>query len=303
MRLVTFSSHDDPSQRRLGLLTAGGVIDVELVSGGAGPGSMLDLLVAGPNALAAVRGLDGAPALPLDMVRLQAPLPNPLQFRDFMAFERHVQNARARRGRDVPPEWYQAPVFYFSNNNSIRGPEDRVWAPPGCEALDLECEVGVVIGLDGSDIPVERAFDHVAGLCLLNDWSARDLQVAEMAVGLGPAKAKDFATSIGPWLVTFDELKERVEGMHVHLEVTARVNGQELTRGNLDQIHFSIPELIAHASRGVRLRAGELIGTGTFGGGSLLEHADAGWLQAGDVIELEADVLGVLRTEVVSAPA
>lgn len=143
---------------------------------------------------------------------LLPPVVRPPSFRDFYAFEDHVRNARARRGLGVPPEWYETPVFYFSNHNALIGQDSEVYAPAGSHELDYELELGIVIGEGGRDIPPERAWEHVAGFTIINDLSARDLQRRETAVGLGPAKAKDFATAVGPWLVTRDAFADRIGG-------------------------------------------------------------------------------------------
>jgi fumarylacetoacetate (FAA) hydrolase len=302
MRLVTYVVRDaDAAEPRLGALTDEGVVDV-VTSDGVPAGDMLQAL-ASAGGVAGLRAAAGGAARLLAAVRLLAPLPRPPSFRDFMAFEEHVRNARARRGLEVPQAWYEIPVFYFSNAATIRGPEDPVWAPPGSSALDFEFEVAAVIGKGGIDIPRERAFEHLAGLTILNDWSARDLQMKEIPVLLGPAKGKDFATSMGPWLLTFDELQDRVLGERIDLAMAARLNGEERTRGNLDDLHHAIPRLIAHASAGVELFPGEVLGTGTLGGGCLLEDPDPRYLQPGDLVELEVERLGVLRTEVVARPS
>jgi fumarylacetoacetate (FAA) hydrolase len=212
-------------------------------------------------------------------VDLRAPVLHPPSVRDFMAFEQHVQ--AARKGV-VPPEWYEQPVFYFSNPAAIYGPEDDVPYPEGTGELDFELEVAAVIGADGA----------IGGFTAMNDWSARDLQRREMRVGLGPAKGKDFATSVGPVLVTPDEL----DGSGG--ELIARVNGEERSRGNLRDMHWSWEELVAHAARNTVLRPGDLLGSGTVGTGSILEHGDGRWLQRGDVVELEVEGIGVLRNRV-----
>ena len=302
MRLVTYVVRDaDAAEPRLGALTDEGVVDV-VTSDGITAGDMLQAL-ASAGGVAGLRAAAGGAARQLAAVRLLAPLARPPSFRDFMAFEKHVRNARARRGLEVPQAWYEIPVFYFSNAATIRGPEDPVWAPPGSSALDFEFEVAAVIGKGGIDISRERAFEHLAGLTILNDWSARDLQMKEIPVLLGPAKGKDFATSMGPWLLTFDELQDRVLGERIDLAMAARLNGEERTRGNLDDLHHTIPRLIAHASAGVELFPGEVLGTGTLGGGCLLEDPDPRYLQPGDLVELEVERLGVLRTEVVARPS
>ena len=229
------------------------------------------------------------------------PVVRPASFRDFYAFEQHVKTARARRGLEMPPEWYDQPVFYFSNPNSLVGHNAAVCAPAGCRELDYELELGIVIGHGGRDISPERAWSHVAGFTIINDLSARDLQRAEMGVGLGPAKGKDFATAVGPWLVLRDAIAERIAGETLALEMTARINGHERSRGNVSSLYHSIPRLIAHASRDAELFPGELIGTGTVGTGCILElgpETTGGWLKPGDVVELEIEHLGLLRTRI-----
>ena len=230
-----------------------------------------------------------------------APIVRPPAFRDFYAFEQHVKTARAKRGLEMPPAWYEVPVFYFSNHNALVGHEATVCAPAGCVELDYELELGVVIGRGGRDITPERAWEHVFGFTILNDFSARDLQRKEMAVGLGPAKGKDFATAAGPWLVPRARVADRIAGETLSLEMCARVNGRELSRGNVAALHHTIPRLIAHASRDVDLFPGDLIGTGTVGTGCILElgpETAGGWLKAGDVVELEIEQIGVLRTRI-----
>ena len=217
---------------------------------------------------------------PLDEVRLLAPVQHPPSVRDFYAFEQHVKNARAVTGRgEVPPEWYELPVFYFSNPAAIFGPDDEIPDPEGTEKLDYELEVAAVIGADGA----------IAGFTVMNDWSARDLQRREMAVGLGPAKGKDFATSLGPVIVTADEPRDLA---------VARVNGEERSRGSLGDMHWSWEQIVDQAGRNTQLRPGDVIGSGTVGTGCILEHGDERWLQPGDEVELEIEGIGILRNTV-----
>jgi fumarylacetoacetate (FAA) hydrolase len=215
----------------------------------------------------------------LDDVVLRAPVLHPPSVRDFMAFEAHVANARRLRGAEVPKEWYETPVFYFSNPTAIFGPDATIPYPEGTEELDYELECAAIIGAEGA----------VGGFTVLNDWSARDLQRQEMRVGLGPAKGKDFATSIGPVVLTPDEF-DGSEG-----EMIARVNGEERSRGNLRDMYHRWNALLAQAGRNTVLRPGEIIGSGTVGSGCILEHGDGRWLQRGDVVELEIEGIGVLR--------
>lgn len=233
------------------------------------------------------------------------PIVRPPAFRDFYAFEQHVKTARARRGLEVPPAWYEVPVFYFSNHNALVGHDAPVHAPAGSVELDYELELGVVIGRGGRDVPAERAWEHVAGFTIVNDLSARDLQRKEMSVGLGPAKGKDFATAVGPWLVPRRDFDDRIAGGQLTLEMIARVNGRERSRGNVATLHHSIPQMIAFASRDAGLFPGDLIGTGTVGSGCILElgpENTGGWLKPGDVVELEIERIGILRTPIVARP-
>lgn len=237
-------------------------------------------------------------------VAFRAPVARPGTFRDFYSFEEHVRRARARRGLDVPAEWHRRPVFYFSNPNSILGPEDEVAGPASTRKLDFEMEIACVIGRAGRDVSPESAAEMIAGYALLNDWSARDLQAEEMAVGLGPSKGKDFATSLGPWLVTPDELAPRRDGKGHDLVVEARRNGQVLGPSNWNRIAWSFEEMIAHAARDAWLYPGDLIGSGTLGGGCILEigeEAAGGWLRPGEVIELDGGPLGTLRNRIRAA--
>jgi fumarylacetoacetate (FAA) hydrolase len=218
----------------------------------------------------------------LDEVRLRPPVLHPPSVRDFYAFEEHVRRARALRGLEVPPEWYEQPVFYFSNPAAIYGPDDEIPYPVETDELDYELEVAAVIGKDGT----------IGGFTVMNDWSARDVQRAEMKVGLGPAKGKDFATSLGPVLVTPDELGD------LRLEMVARVNGEERSRGNLRDMYHSWDAIVARAARNTVLRPGDVLGSGTVGTGCILEHGDGRWLQPGDVVELEVEGIGILRNTV-----
>ena len=242
-------------------------VTVEGPGGGEAPAGV----PTGPDNLAARAAAYRGPRYRESEFSFLPPVVRPPAFRDFYAFEQHVKTARARRGLEVPPAWYEVPVFYFSNHNALIGHDAAASPPRGCAELDYELELGVVIGPGGRDIPVERAWDHVVGFTILNDFSARDLQRQEMSVGLGPAKGKDFATAVGPWLVPREALADRIEGETLTLAMTARVNGRELSRGNAAALHHSIPRLIAQASRDAELFPGDLIGTGTVGTGCILE--------------------------------
>jgi fumarylacetoacetate (FAA) hydrolase len=219
----------------------------------------------------------------LDEVRLLAPVARPPSIRDFYAFEEHVANAARVTGRPgIPEEWYELPVFYFSNPAAIYGPDEEIPYPDGSEELDYELEVAAVIGAEG----------RIGGFTIMNDWSARDLQRQEMRVGLGPAKGKDFATSLGPVVVTPDELGD------LRLEMVARVNGEERSRGNLGSIYHSWEAILARAGHNTQLVPGDVIGSGTVGSGCILERGDGRWLRPGDEIELEVEAIGVLRNKI-----
>jgi fumarylacetoacetate (FAA) hydrolase len=225
----------------------------------------------------------------LSTVTLLAPVPDPPSVRDFYAFEGHVAAGWRRRGSAIPPQWYAVPAFYFSNPAAIFGPGEPVRRPEVTGMLDFELEIAAVIGAEG----------EIAGFTLMNDWSARDVQREEVAVLLGPAKGKDFATSLGPWIATPDELPYR-DG-RLHLEAWVTVNGEEVGRGSAADQHFSWPELVAHAARDTRLRPGDLLGSGTLNRGCLLElgplEGDR-WIEPGDTVALHAEGLGTLETPI-----
>jgi fumarylacetoacetate (FAA) hydrolase len=219
-------------------------------------------------------------------------------FRDFYAFLQHVKSARALRGLEVIDEWYEIPVFYFSNPNVFIGHNAELIKPGYTDELDLELEIACIIGKEGKDISVENAPDYIAGYTILNDFSARDVQRKEMRVGLGPAKSKDFATGLGPFLVTPDELKKMEKGKGFNLQMTAHKNGRQISNGNFSDIYFSFYEMIARASQSVTLFPGDVIGSGTVGTGCILElrpENTDGWLKPGDSIELKIEKLGKLK--------
>jgi fumarylacetoacetate (FAA) hydrolase len=328
VKYLTFSLPAQPTDLRPGALAGDAVIDLAQArtwaQGARGipaepiQESLMELIYAGPAAwdyaralFASLEGEDpwklkSAHRLPvgypLSQVRLYPPLPRPGCLRDFYCFETHVKNAYAIRDREVPPEWYQFPVFYYTNPNSIYNPDGLVPYPEYTDALDYELEIACVIGKPGIDIPVEEAENHIFGFTIFNDWSARDVQRLEMRVGLGPAKGKDFASSIGPWIVTPDELADRSTdrpGVY-DLEMFARVNGVQKSQGNWKDIHYSFGEMIARASEGTYLLPGDILGSGTVGTGCLLEltRGEGPWLQPGDRVELEIERLGVLSNRV-----
>lgn len=315
MRLVTFQHPDVGFDPQAGVLQGDRVLPVHRLLGEAEPISMVELLQQGPEFLAGVRaaslGFDEAyrdavelpagSAVAVWESRLLAPVPWPGALRDFYAFEGHVATAYGKRGREVPRAWYEVPVFYFGHTGTIVGPDEAVRKPAETSELDFELELACVIGQAGRDIPATAAWEYVAGLTIMNDWSARDVQRQEMSVGLGPAKGKDFATSLGPALVTLDEVVDRFDGERHDLGMIARINGDEVTRGNAGTIYWTFAEMIERASRNVELMPGDVIGSGTVGGGCLLELGTEvhPWLQLGDEVELEIERLGRLRNVVV----
>jgi len=244
--------------------------------------------------------------LDADGLRFGPPILAPPSFRDGYGFEQHVGMMWKRRGQDIPEAWYRLAVFYFSNVSELRGPDDPVWAPAGSEELDFEIEIGALIDTPARDLTAEGGEDAIGGYMVLNDWSARDLQRDETTVRLGPAKGKDFATSIGPWLVTPDELEDARKGNGFDLEMTVTVNGEETSRGRWSEIVHGFGALASRASADVRLRPGELLGSGTVGTGCLLEIREqtlGRYLRPGDEVVLTVDRLGTLRNPVVARPS
>jgi 2-keto-4-pentenoate hydratase/2-oxohepta-3-ene-1,7-dioic acid hydratase in catechol pathway len=249
---------------------------------------------------------------PVDMaqVRLLPPL-EPPTVRDFMVFEEHVDGTSRAMGRTggVPAEWYSVPTFYFTNPYAMIGAYDEVAIPPGCEMFDYELEVATVISRDGSSVSPADARDHIFGYAIFNDWSARDIQMQEMKVGLGPSKGKDSATTLGPFLVTADEVDGRrdAEGL-LDLDASVSVNGTVYGRDNLRNMSWSFDEMVSHASRGTWVKAGDVLGSGTSGNGGCLGEL---WgrsgeqkpepLKVGDVVEMTVELLGTIRNVVVAS--
>ncbi len=332
MKLVTYSETTSPTKMRSGLVWGDWVLNIRdlpkigdqldipipsrIRSLSKRASSVLDLLETGTKILDDLQKLSwrffnrmkpekvSRTLKRVDEVRIRPPIPRPPTLRDFYAFEDHVKAARARRGLQMPKEWYEFPAFYYSNPNVIYGPGDEVPYPSYSEAMDYELEVACILGRGGKDIPEEHSEECIAGYTIMNDWSARDVQEREMKIGLGPAKAKDFATSLGSWLVTPDELQDRKTGPgRFDLQMTAKVNGKQLSKGNMKSIYWTFPQMIARASQSVELQPGEVFGSGTVGTGSLLELGSEvhRWLKPGDVVELEIERLGVLGNKVIQS--
>ena len=257
------------------------------------------------------------PARDFDNAVILAPVPNPTSCRDGYAFRQHVAAARRNRKVDMIPEFDQYPIFYFTNHNSIQGPGDIVCMPDHFEKLDFELEAAIVISKHGRNIKAEEADEYIGGLMIMNDMSARRLQMEEMLLNLGPAKGKDFSTVIGPWLVTLDELEEYVvpckenhTGKSWNLSMKCFVNGKQVSDGNLADMDWTFAEIIERASYGVDLYPGDVIGSGTVGTGCFLELNGTGklndpnyveqWLQPGDVVDMEIGQLGKLSNTIVA---
>ena len=251
---------------------------------------------------------------------LLAPVPNPPSLRDGYAFRQHVATARRNRGLEMIPQFDEYPVFYYTNPLTVQGPGKVCCMPDHFRQLDFELEVAIVIGREGRNIPAAQAGDYIAGLLVMNDWSARTLQMEEMLLSLGPAKGKDFATALGPWLVTVEELRPYETacrpghtGLSWDLAMRATVNGLPVSRGNVREMDWTFAEIIERASYGVTLVPGEVIGSGTVGTGCFMElngtarAADSDhtgqWLQPGDRVECMIDGLGTLTNTVVAEPS
>ena len=298
MPWCSYSTAADPTART-GLVEDGQVygLDPDVV--------LLDVIASPESIQRARRSARENPAetLGLGEVELGAPIAAPPSVRDFMAFEEHVVTSSRAMNHVVHPDWYEMPVFYFTNPAAIKGPRDDIAISPGCAAFDYELEIAAVIGRPGADID-PSAENHIAGYTILCDWSGRDLQEREMRLNLGPAKGKDSATSIGPVLVTPDILEPYRAGNAYDLEMTASVNGRRYSEGNFSTIYWSFPELIAYASRGTNLRTGDILGSGTVGTGCILElsrtHGNEAypWLQPGDQVRLEVAQLGAIEATI-----
>ncbi|MGC9542179.1 fumarylacetoacetate hydrolase family protein [Streptomyces sp. UG1] len=301
MRFVTYTHPDDGE--RVGVLDGDVIHALE-------PGlRLLDLLgddgerldAAGRRALS-----DPRQVRKKEEATLLAPLPQPPTVRDFMVFEQHVEGVAklADPQATIPPRWYEAPAFYFTNPYAIIGPDEPVPIAPGSGAFDLELEVAAVIGRPGTDLTPEQAESHIAGYTILIDWSARDIQFAEMQVPLGPVKGKDTATTLGPALVTPDELASARRGKSFDLAMTASVNGTLIGRDSLASMAFSFAEMAAYASRGTWVKPGDVLGSGTCGGGCLAElwgrygrdaHPP---LASGDTVTVSVERLGAITAQI-----
>lgn len=319
MKLVTFKAGDD---ERLGILVNNQVYDLNECEPSL-PNNMMAFLQAGDAAMQKARQVDAQLAdnqlnvRPVNQFELLAPVPRPASCRDGYAFRQHVAAARRNRGVPMIPEFDQYPIFYFTNHQAIFGPGDLYCMPDHFKKLDFELEAAIVIGKRGKNIPASKADEYIAGYMIMNDMSARTLQMEEMLLNLGPAKGKDFATVIGPWLVTPDELEQLKtdcktghEGNAFNLEMVCRVNGIEVSRGNVADMDWTFAEIIERVSYGAEIYPGDVIGSGTVGTGCFLELNGTGllndknyqpqWLQDGDVVEMEITGLGLLENTIIA---
>ena len=316
MRLCTFEVHTHLGwQSRLGAVVDDGVIDLNFAAAEASgnlrladalvPPSLLGLLDGGEVSMEEGRGVIASLPAELrvgrrdetlryrwDEIRLRTPLPNARSVRDFFAFESHVKMGFEKRGEPMPQEWYEFPVYYQTGHHNLLGTDQDVLWPSFTERFDYELELAVIIGREGRNIPASKAREYIAGYTILNDFSARDIQRREMKVRLGPAKGKHWASGVGPWMVTRDEIPEPYA-----LEMVARVNGEEWSRGNSRDMHWKFEQMIEFLSQDDTIYPGDILGSGTVGTGCGLELNR--WVQPGDVIELEIEKIGVLRNRVV----
>lgn len=328
MKLVTYTDRQR-NEARSGLLVGDKldtIVDLDRALGHLGRSldgrTVLGLVQAGREGLEAARevldahakkklpdAFGGGPmTVALGDVTLLAPIPRPPSMRDGYAFRQHVETARRNRGLEMIPEFDQFPIFYFTNHYGVVGPGDVEVLERHLERLDFELEAAVVIGKKGKNLSASEADAHVFGMTIMNDWSARGLQMEEMKLNLGPAKGKDFATSLGPYLVTLDELAPKTtrgpNGNVYDLEMKAHVNGVHVSTGNVKDMTWTFAQILERASYGVTLHPGDVIGSGTCGTGCFLELNGSGitknqWLQVGDEVVLEIEGLGRLENRIV----
>ena len=300
MKLVTYDPGTGP---RCGFLQDADVVDVTALLGAERPlADVRALLELGDSPIDrvgdALASNVPAPRVALAAVRLRAPVLQPPTVRDFIVYKEH---ATSQGTRELDEVWYRMPVFYFSNPLVIYGPGDNIPYPSASTQLDYELEIGAVIGRAGADVPESEGLQYIAGFCIFNDWSARDLQFDEMSFGLGPAKGKDSASSLGPWLVTTDELADHIKDGRLDLKCNVTVNGDPWLRdAETSAAYYNWGEMIERASKDSRMAPGDVIASGTVGGGSIREsirkgYETARWLEPGDVVELEVEHIGALR--------
>lgn len=319
MKLVTYHASTTP---QLGILHEGQIWNLHALDASL-PDNLKDLLWAGETAMQKARewdrqikaGIVKETPLAEKDVRLDAPIPNPTSCRDGYAFRQHVAAARRNRGVPMIPEFDQYPIFYFTNHNSIQGSGDIWCMPDHFDKLDFELEVAIVVGKKGRNITAAEADAYIAGYMIMNDMSARTLQMEEMLLNLGPAKGKDFSTVIGPYFVTPDELESYVvpaksghTGRNLNLNMKCRVNGIQVSEGSVADMDWTFAEILERCAYGVDILPGDVIGSGTVGTGCFLELNGTGllndknfkpqWLKEGDIIEMEITGLGTLTNTI-----
>ena len=306
MKLISFKQNGNI---RLGAIENESIYDLHSIDKNIS-NSMLGFLQGGEIQLKLAKKVikDGSGSIPLDSVKLLSPIANPSSIRDAYAFRQHVATARKNRGLDMIPEFDEIPIFYFTNHNAVFGPGNFPVLKRHTEKLDFELECAAVIGKGGRNIPVSEADDYIIGFMIMNDFSARALQMQEMKLNLGPAKGKDFGSSFGPWLVTKDELapykQPSADGDRYDLTMKAFVNEIQLSEDTLSNMTWTFAQIIERVSYGVDIYPGDIIGSGTCGTGCFLELngskiTDNQWLNPGDTISLDIEALGNLTNKIV----
>ena len=318
MKLVTFQNKDNTTCT--GWLSGDGIVAMQLADNRL-PNDMLSFIDEHEKYFKIIKenNLENLePHYKLNEVKLLAPLPNPRSVRDYLSFEQHMLNASKTFGHTIGEEYYNIPVFYFTNHNAIFGHEDDIKRPKNETKMDLELEMAVVIGKQGTDISVENADEHIFGYTIFNDWTARSLQKQEMTLPLGPAKGKDFANAFGPCIVTKEEFEKyrctisreshpehltmpKTTGDRFDVKMSARINGETICEGNYKTAYWTFTQMIKRASDNVTLMPGEILGSGTVGWGSLIENKFEVHrpIEPGDVVELEIEGIGVLENTVI----
>ena len=306
MKLISFELN---KRIALGAIENGMIYDLHSIDSNIS-NSMLEFLQGGDHQLQLAKiAIDsGSPSIPVDNINLLSPITNPPSVRDAYAFRQHVATARKNRGLEMIPEFDEIPIFYFTNHNAIFGSGDFPVLKHHTDKLDFELECAAVIGKGGRDISVSKADNHIVGFMIMNDFSARSLQMQEMKLNLGPAKGKDFGSSFGPWLVTKDELepyrKTSANGDRYDLKMKAFVNKIQVSEDTLSNMTWTFAQIIERVSYGVDIFPGDIIGSGTCGTGCFLELngskiTDNQWLNPEDIVELEIDVLGNLTNKII----
>ncbi len=321
MKLISYLSEDE--EDRLAILVDGKAYDTQQLDRRLAD-NMADFLFDGDESMQLAKSLEKkiragqvkVKGMDVSNIELLAPVPHPTSCRDAYAFRQHVAAARLNRGLEMIPEFDEYPIFYFTNHNAIYGPGEIDVMPDHLNGLDFELEVSIVIGKHARNVTAAEADEYIAGFMIMNDMSARVLQMEEMKLNLGPAKGKDFCTVLGPWLVTPEELepyktapKPGHTGASYNLEMKCLVNGKQVSEGNMNSMDWTFAEIIERAAYGVDLMPGDVIGSGTVGTGCFLElngtakrldpKATPQWLQIGDVVEMEITGLGLLQNIIV----